>query len=223
MKFLQYGLSKANTEEVPAGDGSQVAMPIQLVLPKNNEEGGFLSGTSGVEVENNKIYFYCPVSDEKVLALNKILHKVDKELQILAVNLGLETTFPIELHINSPGGDLLSGFAAYDHIRRCKNPVHTYVDGQAASAASLMSVAGKKRFITENSFILIHQLSSGLYGTHENFRDTFSNQNKMMEKILNIYKKHTNIDEKKLKSILKRDLYLPSEKCLEYGLVDKIF
>ena len=220
MKYNKLRIS-ANTDESATQDGGQSVMPIQIMMPKNDE--GLSSGISGVEVENNKIYFYCPVSDEKVLALHKVLQKVDTELQILAINLGLETTFPIELHINSPGGDLFSGFAAYDYIRRCKNPVHTYVDGVAASAASIMSCAGKKRFITENSWILIHQLSQGgMYGTHENYKDTIINQSKMMEKILNIYKKHTNIDEKKLKSILKRDLFLPAEKCLEFGLVDKI-
>jgi ATP-dependent Clp endopeptidase proteolytic subunit ClpP len=212
----KYRLSTEESGEQP----QQATQAIQLVMPKLSEE---LSGMNGVEVESNKIYFYCDVDEEKVLALNKALNKVDTELQILAINLGVpDIKFPIDLHIHSPGGSIFAGFAAYDYIRRCKNPVHTYVDGMAASAASLMSMAGEKRFISPNSFILIHQLSSGLFGTHENFKDTIVNQNKLMDTMFNIYKKHSKMNEKKIKSILKHDFWLDSEKCLEYGLVDQI-
>ena len=73
------------------------------------------------------------------------LRSLDTEMQVLALRLGVEA-IPIELHIHSGGGDLFAGLAAIDTIQALKSPIHTYVQGSVASAASLMSICGTKRF-----------------------------------------------------------------------------
>ncbi len=193
----------------------------ELVDDPGHHPGG-MGAEKGVAVEENRIYFYAPVTDSTVLDLNKAIRSLDIEMQCLSVRFG-GGTFPIELHIHSPGGDLFSGLAAVDTIRSVKTPVHTYVDGSAASAATLMSLAGDKRFIYKNSFMLIHQISSMMVeGTHEQFKDEFENQQRLMNRIKDLYREKANMSEETLEDLLKHDLWLDSGKCLEYGLVDHI-
>ena len=121
------------------------------------------------------------------------------------------------------GGDLFSGFAAVDTIETIKTPIHTYVQGSVASAATLMSICGKKRFMYKNSLMLIHQISSSmLYGKYHEFLDEVENQNLLMEKVKDIYKKKTKLKEKQLNEMLQHDLWLTADQCLEFGLIDKI-
>ena len=98
---------------------------------------------------------------------------------------------PINLHICSYGGSVFSGFAAVDYIAENKVPVHSYIDGCAASAATLMSVVAEKRFMHKRSFMLIHQLSSGMWGNYEALKDSMENCDILMETIRDIYNKHT--------------------------------
>ena len=129
---------------------------------------------------------------------------------------------PIELHICSYGGSVFSGFAAVDYILNSQAPVHSYIDGCAASAATIMSVVADERYMHRHSFMLIHQLSSGMWGNYEALRDSMENCDTLMETIRAIYDKHANIPKKELNDILKRDLWFDAEKCLKYGLVDHI-
>jgi ATP-dependent Clp protease protease subunit len=85
-----------------------------------------------------------------------------------------------------------------------------------------MSVVAEKRYIHRNSFMLIHQLSSGMWGKFEELKDSIENCEILMQTIRDIYGKHTQIPKKKLDEILKRDLWFDADTCLKYGLVDEI-
>ena len=136
--------------------------------------------------------------------------------------LDLEQPPTIKIYINSGGGSVVSGISSMDTILRAKVPVHTYVDGFAASAATFMSVVGNYRFMSRNSYMLIHQLSTQFWGTYSNFEDEKKNLDLMMITIKNVYKKYTKVPLKELNTILKHDLLWDAEKCLEYGLIDEI-
>ena len=71
--------------------------------------------------------------------------------------------------------------------------------------------------------MLIHQLSSFFWGKYEEFKDEKQNLDKIMEMIKKVYAEYTKIPTKKLEEILKHDLWLDADQCLEYGLVDEIF
>lgn len=177
--------------------------------------------TQDVELVNNSIFFYTGVSKQSVLNLNKSIKKASTDL-VYTANL-LDIPVPeIKLHINSDGGSLLDGFAAVDYVRNSKAPVHSIIEGSAASAATLISVVAKKRSINKNSFMLIHQLSGGMWGKFESMKDDIQNCNVFMDKINEIYQAHTKIPKNTLKEILKRDIYFDAKTCLKYGLVDKI-
>lgn len=177
--------------------------------------------SSSIRISNNDIYFYGPITFESCKELQNVLVTLDNDLQKFTMNFNTPSP-PINLHIQTGGGSLMDTFYIVDLIDNLKTPVNTYVDGYVASAGSLLSVIGKKRYMTKNSFILIHQLSSSREGTFNNLDDNMDNLNKFMDTIRDIYIKHTKIPREKLDEILNHDLWLTSNECLEYGLVDEI-
>lgn len=188
-----------------------------------SEGTGDETSDSGVVCNNNEIYFFSEVTKDSVLNLVQNITRIGNELVISAINYDIPLeTFQIKLHINSPGGNLIDGLYAVDNIINSKIPIKTIVSGEAASAASLISICAHKREIHKNSFMLIHQLSAGCWGTYANFKDEMDNLNLLMDKLTKIYQKHTKLPIKKLQTILKHDLFLDAETCLKYGLVDSI-
>lgn len=178
--------------------------------------------SSTIKVYDNNIYFYGPITKDSCQELDEALILLDKNSKILSNNLGINP-LPINLHIQSEGGSLMNTFYVVDLINSLETPVYTYIDGYVASAGSLISVVGKKRFMTKNSFIMIHQLSSSPgEGKFNDLDDNMGNLNKFMDTLRNIYLEKTKIDVDELNDILEHDLWMNSQECLDYGLVDYI-
>lgn len=128
----------------------------------------------------------------------------------------------INIHIQSGGGALLPSFYVCDFIKNSKTPIHTYIDGYCASAASLISVCGQKRYMTEHSSMLIHQLRGSTSGKFSELKTEMSNLNFFMDNVRDIYLKNTKLNETLLEELLSTDVWLDAKTCLEYGLVDEI-
>lgn len=192
----------------------------QVVFMSPHEHGP--DGGSGVEQDENRIYFYSQIGEKEVLELNKVVKRLDKEMQVIGLTFNIPPP-PIELHIHSEGGSAFAGLAAYDVIRSAKSPIHTYIDGCAASAATLLFLAGSKRYINKNSFMLIHQLSATvLGGKYEEFKDELKNQEKLMHTVKNIYLEKGKLTDDQLTDLMKHDLWLDSETVIKYGFADQI-
>jgi ATP-dependent Clp protease, protease subunit len=201
------------------GDGSyQGTGSLQDILAAVASSGD--GGGNSVRVIENTIYFYGDVTESNALDLNSTLHAVDKKLKVSAQF--LEAKPVINLHINSYGGSLFAGLATVDTIRRLDADVHSFIDGAAASAATIISTSCTTRSIGKYSKMLIHQLSSGMYGKYTELEDDMENNKHLMDTIKSIYKEYTQVPMKKLNEILKHDLWFDSATCLELGLVDKI-
>jgi len=153
--------------------------------------------------------------------LNKKIGELETKALTLSNSLGILPP-PIKVFINSGGGSITAGISSMDTILRTKVPVYTYVDGFAASAATFLSVVGEKRFMSRNSYMLIHQLSTNFWGKYSELEDEKQNMDLMMKTIKDIYKKHTKLPMKKLNEILKHDLMWDAKTCLEYGMIDEI-
>ena len=181
---------------------------------KSNEE-------KHITVHENKIYYYASVNRDSVVELNTKIGELESKSLTLGHNLDISPPV-IKVFINSGGGSITAGISSMDTILRCKVPVHTYVDGFCASAATFLSVVGTRRFMSRNSYMLIHQLSSALWGKYSEIEDEKKNLDLMMETIKNIYKEYTKVPMKNLDEILKHDLLWDAKMCLKYGLVDEI-
>ena len=135
-----------------------------------------------ISVHENKIYYYAGVNRESASELNKKIGELESKSLTLSNSLGILTP-PIKLLINSGGGSITAGISSMDTILRTQVPVHTYVDGFSASAATFLTVVGEKRYMSRNSYMLIHQLSSNFWGKYSEFEDEKQNLDLMMETI----------------------------------------
>lgn len=179
--------------------------------------------SSLLRVVENTIYFYDDVSDESILDLNRILREVDLKLQNTKNVLGDSFTPIIHLRMRTNGGEVYAGLATLDIIPTLKSKVYTYVDGCVASAGTLISVSGNRRFMGRHAHLLIHQLSSDMYGKFSEMEDTMEVCTNLMKCFKSIYKEYTKIPMKKLDELFKRDIYLSAQECLDYGIIDEIF
>ena len=186
-----------------------------VVQPNDNKPEKHIS------VHENKIYYYASVNRESAVELNKKIGEIESKSLTLSNTLDIDPP-TLKILINSGGGSITAGISSMDTMLRCKVPVHTYVDGFAASAATFLSIVGTYRLMSRNSYMLIHQLSSNFWGTYANFEDEKQNLDLMMKTIKDVYKKYTKVPMKKLDEILKHDLLWDAETCLAYGLIDEI-
>ncbi len=179
-----------------------------------------------IYLKENHLYFHTGVDEDSVDSVKKLMrsyavkfNRIRKTHTCVKIN-----PKPLYLHIYSPGGDVYAGLSLYDYIMEYREhiPVYTVVEGLAASAATFISVAGTKRFITPSSYMLIHQLSTFMHGNFEQLKDEFDNSKKLMEKIMDIYETHTSITKKRIPKILKHDLIWDADECAANGLVDEI-
>ena len=171
---------------------------------------------------NNHIYFYCSVNKSSALSLNKEIRMVTRDLLTYARKYDMNPP-PIYLHINSYGGSVFAGLSIIDQIKENEIPIYSVIEGAAASAATLISVCCDKRFIKPNSYMLIHQLSSGFWGKMNEFEDEIANLKELMKVIKKIYIENTKLMGDELDDILKHDLWWNASICKKKGLVDKIY
>lgn len=164
---------------------------------------------------DNHIFFYADIEVETCLQLNVLLRKLDKQYS-------REENSVIHLHINSFGGSVIAALATIDTMRSMKCEIHTYVEGGAASAATLIACMGAKRYIGAYSHMLIHQVRGESGGKLEEMEDEIKNTRQFMDIIEGIYKRYTKLKGRKLQELLKSDLWLNADICIAHGLVDEI-
>ena len=173
-----------------------------------------------ITCEENHIYFHAEVDRGSVFEMIEHLRKCELKNIVNAHKLCIDE-IPIYLHINSFGGSVFDAMTAIDAIQSCKVPVYTIIEGSTASAGTLISIVGVKRYMRPNAYMLIHQLSSGFWGKMSELTDEFENNTLLMNKIKNLYKDYASIPRKDLAEILKHDLWWDFDKCKKCGLVDE--
>jgi ATP-dependent protease ClpP protease subunit len=175
----------------------------------------------GIRCVGNRILFYADIATQSALELNRLLREMDIKLQ--DIKKFSDDFSPVcHLHLQSDGGEISPAFSIIDTIRTMKTPVHTHVEGVVASAGTLISTVGQKKYMTKYSYMLIHQLRAETYGKYEDLADNMINNSSYMSMMRSYYKEYTKIPVKKLDELLKRELYLTAKECLELGLIDEI-
>jgi len=184
-------------------------LSLEYNLPYNSQESDkTIIHTNKID----KITFLGPITDESCYYLIESIE-----------NLKNNKCDIIKLNIQSAGGSLLPAFGVVDLIRTSEIPIHTYINGYVASAASLISVSGHKRLMGKNGLMLIHSLrTSSEGGTYLNIKDNSDNADTFMNLLKDIYLLNSNIDEKYLNYLLSHDLWLNSSTCLQNKLIDQI-
>ena len=174
-----------------------------------------------VDFEGNHLFFYSVINSASLLKFNLCLRHIQNRL-LSSASPEESKNLRIYLHIQSEGGDIFTGFALMDIIRRSVIPIVAIIEGQAASAATLMVLGASHRIITKSSFMLIHQLRSAFWGRADEWKDESKNMILIMDTLKQLYRTNTKLKLEKLPSILKHDIYWSAETCLKFGLVDEI-
>lgn len=130
----------------------------------------------------------------------------------------------IMLYINSPGGSVSAGLAMYDTMQLVKAPVNTFCVGLAASAGSLLLMAGTKgkRFALPNSKVMIHQPSAGFQGQASDIEIHAKEVLRTRAGLNELYAQHCGRTIEEVEKGMERDNFMTPEEALEFGLVDEI-
>lgn len=195
-------------------DDEQTGSPFSFEFPKLN--------STNIHTLNNRIYFNDDISTDSITALNKELRTMDEKMMVVANTFRIDP-IPIYLHLTTNGGDIYSAFSAIDCIKQLNSPVYTVVDGFVASAGTLISVAGKKRYIQPNAYMLLHELRSGFWGKMSEMTEEMENLKKLMTHLIDYYSEHIPISKKSLEKLLTKDSIWNAKECLSKGVVTEIY
>ncbi|GAA5868372.1 hypothetical protein JCM1840_005659 [Sporobolomyces johnsonii] len=175
---------------------------------------------------------YSRLLQERIVFLNG---PIDDALSSVVVAqllfLEAESSAPISLYINSPGGSVTAGLAIYDTMQFLHCPVHTIVVGQASSMASLILAGGEagQRSALAHSSIMIHQPSGGADGQASDISIIANEILRIREKMFDLYADHCllpneerEVARARFARMLERDHYLIPEAAIEQGIIDQV-
>lgn len=146
---------------------------------------------------------------------------------VVAQLLFLEAEDPekdIQMYINSPGGNVTSGFAIFDTMNHIKPDVSTICVGLAASMGAILLTAGTKgkRFALPNADIMIHQPLGGSQGQAEDIRIQAEKILETRARLNKILAERTGQPLEKIEKDTDRDFFMSAERAVEYGIIDKV-
>ena len=128
----------------------------------------------------------------------------------------------LTVRINSGGGDVFAGQAIHSLLRSHQAKVTVYIDGLAASIASVIAMAGDTVVMPRNAMMMIHNPWTIGWGNANDFRRIADDLDKIRESIIAAYQEKSGIDRDKLIELLDAETWLTAEEALEYGLIDEI-
>lgn len=131
------------------------------------------------------------------------------------------TADKINLYIDSPGGSIHHGMTIFNTIRQSGKDITTYVQGIAASIASVIALAGNTVVVPDNAMLMIHEPLVLMTGNSEELRKEALLLDKLRDQIAVIYANKTGIDIEEIKTMMADETWFTGEEALEKGFCDK--
>jgi len=164
-----------------------------------------------------EIFIYGEITDWKWLDSDVTPTDIKEELN------KLKDVESINLYVNSPGGNVFAGVAIYNLLKRSNKPITAFVDGIAASIASLIILAADKVVMPSNALIMIHNVWMIAAGDAVAFRELADKLDKITDSVLlETYQAKTGISKEKLKVMLDEETWLSAEDAVKLGFADVI-
>jgi len=128
----------------------------------------------------------------------------------------------LNVYINSGGGDVFAGQAIHSMLKRHKAQVKVYVDGLAASIASVIAMAGDIVYMPKNSMMMIHNPWTIAMGNAEDFRKLADDLDKIRESLVIAYQDKSGLERDKIIELLNAETWMTAEEAVSYGFADEI-
>jgi len=129
---------------------------------------------------------------------------------------------PITLHINSPGGDCIAASQIYTMLMDYPHDVNVRIDGIAASAASVIAMAGTKVCMSPTSLMMLHNPFTVALGDSEEMRKAIQLLDEVKESIINAYEIKTGLSRARLSQMMDSETWMNAVKAKELGFCDEV-
>lgn len=130
-----------------------------------------------------------------------------------------DTVNEIDLRINSPGGDVFDGIAIFNRLKQHKAKINVYIDGLAASIASIIALAGDEIYIGEGALFMVHLPWTWAMGNRMDLDNTVNRLLDVEEQMIGIYSKKTGMGRSEIKSMLEAETWMGADEAIEKGFV----
>ena len=162
------------------------------------------------------INIYGDITSYEWFDSDKSAHSIKSEIDALNVD-------TINVYINSYGGEVAEALAIYTSLKRHSASIHTFVDGFACSAATIIFCAGDVRTMGSIALMMIHNCMSYLgYANSEEMRKAAEDNDKINQSSIEAYKKVSNLSEDAIKEMMNVETWLTAQECLEYGFATEL-
>ena len=131
-------------------------------------------------------------------------------------------TGPVTIWINSPGGDCIAASQIYSMLMDYKDEVTVKIDGIAASAASVITMAGTKVLMAPTALMMIHNPATGAFGDHTDMQKAIEMLEEVKESIINAYEIKTNLSHAQLSHMMDDTTWMNAKKAIELGFADDL-
>lgn len=128
----------------------------------------------------------------------------------------------INIHLNSRGGHVFASIPIHNFLKQSENKITVWVDGIAASGASIIAMAADEVIMPSNTNMMIHRASSGLYGNADDFLKQAETLEKIDESVMESYMGRFVGTKEELIELISEDSWLTAEECVTFGLADKV-
>lgn len=130
----------------------------------------------------------------------------------------------INLHINSPGGSVFEGIAIFNMLKNSKAKINVYIDGLAASIASVIAMAGDKIYMPANSMLMIHNPWVWCQGNADELRKQANDLDKIGSLSVQTYvdRSKGKTDAKEIQDLMNEETWLTAQEAVELGLADEV-
>lgn len=175
----------------------------------------------GLEIKNKtegrgEVYIYGDITDEKWYDTDV----TPKELKLEFDK--LKNAKDVDIYINSGGGGVFAGMAIASMIKRLTANTTTYIDGLAASIATVIALASKKVVIPKNALFMVHNPMAGAFGYASDLKKVAEILDKVKDTIVSSYMEKTNQSEKQVRSLMDDETWLSGDEAVAFGFADEL-
>lgn len=165
-------------------------------------------------LRNRIVFLGTPINDQisnLIVAQLLYLNQEDKDA-------------PIQMYINSPGGQVYAGLAIYDTMQMLSNPISTVAVGVTASFGTILLTAGTKgqRYALPHATLHMHQPLGGAQGQASDIEIQAKEILRLKSRLNEILSKHTGQSLEVIDSDTERDFYMDANSAVDYGLIDQV-